>query len=57
MQLAQDLLRLAEDEEGWKLVNKVYEASGFNVFSYDGERLMVRPVVFSDGLKLIHKEL
>ncbi|NBV25404.1 MAG: hypothetical protein EBS05_26255 [Proteobacteria bacterium] len=34
-QLAQDLLRLGQEEEGWKLVNDVYEADGYDVNAYN----------------------
>jgi len=30
-QLAQDLLRLGQDEEGWKLANEAHEADGYNM--------------------------
>ena len=42
----------ASYNEGEKSLHK---ASGFNILSYDGERLMVRPVVLSEGRKLINK--
>jgi len=35
---------------------RLYEASGFNLLSYDKERLTVRPVVFSESRKLIYRE-
>lgn len=35
MQLASDLLRLGEEEEGWKLANEVYEEDGYNVFAHN----------------------
>jgi tetratricopeptide (TPR) repeat protein len=34
-QLAQDLLRLGREEEGWKLAGEVYEADGYNVFAHN----------------------
>ena len=34
-QLAQDLLRLGEEEEGWKLVADVHEADGYDVNAYN----------------------
>ena len=34
-QLAQDLLRLGEEEEGWKLVAEVYEADGYDVNAFN----------------------
>jgi len=34
---------------------RLHEASGFNFLSYDGGRLTVRPVAFSEGRKLIIK--
>ena len=35
---------------------RLHEASGFNFLSYDKERLAVRPVVFSEGRKLIRTD-
>jgi len=35
---------------------RLFEASGFNIMSYDRERLTVRPVVFSEGRKLIYRK-
>jgi tetratricopeptide (TPR) repeat protein len=35
MQLASDLLRLGEEDEGWKLANEVYEADGYNIFAHN----------------------
>jgi tetratricopeptide (TPR) repeat protein len=34
-QLAQDLLRLGQDEEGWKLTLDVFEADPYNVLAYN----------------------
>ena len=34
-QLAQDLLRLGQDEEGWKLTNEVGEADGYNIVNHN----------------------
>ena len=34
-QLAQDLLRLGRDEEGWALVEKVFEDDGYDVVAYN----------------------
>lgn len=34
-QLAQDLLRLGQDEEGWKLAQEVQEADPYNVVAYN----------------------
>ena len=34
-QLAQDLLRLGREEEGWKLAGEVYETDGYNVFAHN----------------------
>ena len=34
---------------------RLHEASGFNFLSYEGGRLTVRPVVFSEGRKLIFR--
>ncbi len=31
MQLAQDLLRLGQEEEGWRLADEVSRADGYNV--------------------------
>ncbi len=35
MQLASDLLRLGQEDEGWKLANEVYEADGYNIFAHN----------------------
>jgi tetratricopeptide (TPR) repeat protein len=35
MQLAQDLLRLGEEEEGWKLAAEVYARDGYNVVAHN----------------------
>lgn len=35
IQLAQDLLRLAREEEGWKLANEVYAADPYNISAYN----------------------
>jgi tetratricopeptide (TPR) repeat protein len=35
MQLALDLLRLGDDAEGWRLVQAVHEADGYNVTAYN----------------------
>ncbi len=35
MQLASDLLRLGQEEEGWKLANEVYESDGYNIFAHN----------------------
>ena len=35
MQLASDLLRLGQEEEGWKLANEVYETDGYNIFAHN----------------------
>lgn len=35
LQLAQDLLRLGEEEEGWKLVADVHEADGYDVNAFN----------------------
>lgn len=34
-QLAQDLLRLGLEEEGWKLAQEVYERDGYNIYAYN----------------------
>ena len=34
-QLAQDLLRLGQDEEGWKLAEEAHEADGYDVTTYN----------------------
>jgi len=34
-QLAQDLLRLGNEEEGWKLAQEVYESDGYNIYAYN----------------------
>ncbi len=35
MQLASDLLRLGQEEEGWKLANEVSDADGYNIFAHN----------------------
>jgi tetratricopeptide (TPR) repeat protein len=35
IQLAQDLLRLGEMEEGWRLANEVHETDGYDVLAYN----------------------
>ncbi|TXT23365.1 MAG: hypothetical protein FD138_3271, partial [Planctomycetota bacterium] len=35
MQLASDLLRLGQEDEGWKLANEVYEIDGYNIFAHN----------------------
>jgi tetratricopeptide (TPR) repeat protein len=35
IQLAQDLLRLGQEDEGWRLANEVYEADGYNVVAHN----------------------
>lgn len=35
MQLAQDLMRLGDEEEGWKLAEEVYAADGYNVLAHN----------------------
>ena len=35
IQLAQDLLRLGKDEEGWKLAQEVHEADGYDVTTFN----------------------
>ena len=35
MQLAQDLLRLGREEEGWRLANEATEADGYNVVAHN----------------------
>ena len=35
MQLAQDLLRLGEEDEGWRLANEVYAADGYNIVAHN----------------------
>ncbi len=34
-QLSQDLLRLGEEEEGWRLANEVYDRDGYDVLAYN----------------------
>ncbi len=34
-QLAQDLLRLGREEQGWKLAGEVYESDGYNIFAHN----------------------
>jgi len=35
IQLAQDLLRIGEETEGWRLVKEVHEADGYDVLAYN----------------------
>lgn len=35
LQLCQDLLRLGEDQEGWKLASEVFAGDGYNVVAYN----------------------
>src|SRR5262249_18858485 len=35
VQLCQDLLRLGEEEEGWKLADEVFADDGYNVVAYN----------------------
>jgi tetratricopeptide (TPR) repeat protein len=35
MQLAQDLLRLGEEDEGWQLATSVFDADGYNVVAHN----------------------
>lgn len=35
IQLAQDLLRLGQEDEGWKLADEVYKVDGYNVFAHN----------------------
>lgn len=35
MQLAQDLLRLGEEAEGWRLADEVYAADGYSIFAHN----------------------
>ena len=35
MQLCQDLLRLGQEEEGWRLASEVYEKDGYNVVAHN----------------------
>src|SRR5262249_5975424 len=35
IQLAQDLLRLGQEEEGWRLANESYNADGYNVVAHN----------------------
>ncbi|MFN0056070.1 MAG: tetratricopeptide repeat protein [Planctomycetales bacterium] len=35
MQLAQDLLRLGKEEEGWRLADEVYRADGYNILAHN----------------------
>lgn len=35
MQLCQDLLRLGQEEEGWRLASEVYETDGYNVVAHN----------------------
>ncbi len=55
-QLAQDLLRLGQEEEGLKLAEEVYEADGYNVFAHNlvtlQEELKKFRTLEADGLLL-----
>lgn len=35
MQLTQDLLRLGQEQEGWRLADEVYDADGYNVVAHN----------------------
>lgn len=54
MQLAQDLLRLGEEEEGWRLAGEALAADGYNVLAYNLVTLQENIVKFrtleEDGL-------
>ena len=56
MQLSQDLLRLGEEEEGWRLAEEVYQADGYNVAAYNlvtlRETLAKFKTLQSDGFLL-----
>jgi tetratricopeptide (TPR) repeat protein len=53
-QLAQDLLRLGREEEGWKLAEEVYDADGYNIFAHNlvtlQESLLKFRTLEEDGL-------
>ncbi|WP_165070633.1 tetratricopeptide repeat protein [Paludisphaera rhizosphaerae] len=54
VQLAETLLRLGKEEEGWKLVDGVFTADGYNVVAYNLTNLRDRIAAFrtieSDGI-------
>lgn len=39
LQLSQDLLRLGDEDEGWKLVTEVHDSDGYNVVAYNAVTL------------------
>lgn len=39
LQLSQDLLRLGDEEEGWRLADEVHEKDGYNVVAYNAVTL------------------
>jgi tetratricopeptide (TPR) repeat protein len=53
IQLANDLLRLGNDEEGWKLAREVYESDSYNVVAYNlvtlGDEMEKFSVIDRDG--------
>ena len=53
IQLANDLLRLGNDEEGWKLAREVYETDSYNVVAYNlvtlGDEMSKFSVIDRDG--------
>ncbi|MCO6456428.1 MAG: tetratricopeptide repeat protein [Pirellulaceae bacterium] len=55
-QLAQDLLRLGQEDEGWKLADKVFEDDGYNVVAHNlvtlHDRLRQFRTLERDGLIL-----
>lgn len=56
MQLASDLLRLGQEEKGWKLANEVYAADGYNIFAHNlvalHESLAKFRTLEADGIEL-----
>ena len=51
IQLAQDLLRLGEEKEGWALAEEVHKADGYDVTAYNLGMLhdSMAPVCFTAG--------
>lgn len=56
LQLAQDLLRLGEEEEGWKLAEQAYEEDGYSITAHNlvtlQESLAKYKTIESDGFVL-----
>jgi tetratricopeptide (TPR) repeat protein len=56
MQLSQDLLRLGQDDEGWRLANEVYEQDEYNVAAHNlcvlEDSLSKFRTIEADGIRL-----